>query len=105
MIHPTGANERTGSRTMVAPVFSFGQAVPTGNVGACRHVKIFVNRIADATVNTNDAAEHVEQRATRVAADQCAIRAHRARTEADDAAKTDHERTMWLVGARKTERE
>src|SRR6266545_4992828 len=62
MIDAPGADKGARARPPTAPVLALHQSVPGSPIGSNGDVKISSSRIADAAMDANDAAMHVEQR-------------------------------------------
>src|SRR5580765_5336690 len=91
--------------SFIAPAFPFGEPVP--GVAKCldRHVKVFRRGIADAAVDADHLAAHVEQRSARIAAVEGAIGLQRVRCQPDDAAQTNYHWPFRIVTTRMAQRQ
>src|SRR5262249_9009162 len=78
---------------------AFGQALPGFAVGVHRHVDVGADAPLDLTVDANDAALHVEERAAGVAADQHAVGANHHRAAVEHAAQPNWRGAPLLVAA------
>src|SRR5262245_8083728 len=98
-----GLDAEVGSVGAAAPDLARRQPIEGLAVGVHRHVDVGGDRVADAAMDADDLAGHVEEWAARVAADQRAIGGDGRLRGIEDASQPNHRRPPGLEAAGMTD--